>query len=329
MGFVGDSFGRHLTLGVEEELMLLDPESFALASGVERLLGPPGLKTELFSCFVETNTPVCETAFEALAELERLRAVVGAAAARAGLAYAATGAHPFSQPEEQEIIHEPRYLAMLAERPSARRQLVCGLHVHVGMESFDRCLTTLEAILPWLPAVLALSLNSPYLEPRQNGVLSGRAARLLELPRAGPPPVLEDRCSWDQLVAANGGDYTRIWCDLRPHPRLGALEIRMADQQTHVRRSAAFAALLQALCRAAELPAQPLDRDEYLHARALAARGVAATEALLSLVEPAARELGTWELVELLWEPQEAHLQLEVGERAGRVAVARDLVLRS
>ena len=309
--------------------MLLDPETFALTPGVERLLGPPGLKTELFSCFVETNTPVCETAFEALAELERLRTVVGVAAAREGLAYAATGAHPFSQPEEQEIVQEPRYLTLLSERPAARRQLVCGLHVHVGMDSFDRCLATLEAILPWLPAVLALSLNSPFLEPVEDGVLSGRAARLLELPRAGPPPALAGRASWKQVVAASGVDYTKIWWDLRPHPRLGTLEIRMADQQTHVRRSAAFVALLQALCRAADQPAQPLDRDEYLHARALASRGVAPTDALLALVEPAARELGTWELVEVLSGPPEAHRQLEVGERAGRVAVARDLVVRS
>jgi glutamate---cysteine ligase / carboxylate-amine ligase len=318
-----------LTLGVEEELMLLDPETFALASGVEQVLGPPGLKTELFSCFVETNTPVCETAFEALAELERLRAVVGEAAARGGLAYAATGAHPFSQPEEQDIIQEPRYLAMLAERPVARRQLVCGLHVHVGMANFEQCLTTVEAVLPWLPAVLALSLNSPYLEPVEDGVLSGRAARLLELPRAGPPPVFADECGWRDFVVANGGDYTKVWWDLRPHPRLGTLEIRMADQQTHVRRSAAFAALLQALCRAAKPPPRPLERGKYLHARALAARGVAATQPLLELVEPAARELGTWDLVELLSEPQEAHRQLEVGRRGGRVAVARDLVLRS
>ena len=149
--------------------MLLDPETLALTGGVERLLGPPGLKTELFSCLVETNTPVCETALEALAELERLRVVVAESAAREGLVVAATGAHPFSQPEEQDVVQEDRYLAMLAERPKARRQLVCGVHVHVGMESFERCLATLEAVLPWLPAVLALSVNSPYLRPVRPG----------------------------------------------------------------------------------------------------------------------------------------------------------------
>ncbi|MBA2385125.1 MAG: hypothetical protein H0V68_10760, partial [Actinobacteria bacterium] len=154
-------FGRHLTVGVEEELMLLDPETLALAAGVERVLGPPGLKTELFSCLVETNTRICDRASDVLEELVRLRQLAGGRAGHAALALAATGSHPFSRSDEQEIVREPRYLAMLAERPTARRQLVCGLHVHVGMATFERCLETLEAILPWLPAVLALSVNSP------------------------------------------------------------------------------------------------------------------------------------------------------------------------
>ena len=190
--------------------------------------------------------------------------MVREAAEREGVVVAATGAHPFSQPEEQEIVQEERYLAMLAERPKARRQLVCGVHVHVGMRSFEECLATLEAILPWLPAVLALSVNSPYLEPVAPGVLSGRAARLLELPRAGPPPPLPDRETWERVVAPIG-DYTRIWWDVRPHPRLGTLEIRIADQPTDVRRSAALAALLQALCVAAE------PRDDPSIARTISA----------------------------------------------------------
>jgi len=324
-----DAFGRHLSLGVEEELMLLDPQTFALSPGVERLLGSPGLKTELFSCLLETNTAVCETAEEVLAELERLRTLVLDAAAREGLAVAAAGAHPFSRPEEQQIVQEPRYLTLLAERPSARRQLVCGLHVHVGMESFERCLQTLEAVVPWLPAVLALSVNSPYLEPGEPGVLSARAGRLLELPRAGAPPVLTDRAAWERVVQSTAsGDYTKIWWDVRPHPRFGTLEIRIADQQTDVRRSGAVAALLQALCLAAAPRPRTLDRGGYASARELAARGVAPVGELLELVEPVARELGTLALIDLLREPPEAYRQLAVGARAGCVAVAADLVAR-
>jgi carboxylate-amine ligase len=92
---VESSFGRRLTLGIEEELMLVDAETLELAPGVERLLGPEGLKTELFSCLVETNTPVCESAAEAGDELVRLRSVVREAAGEEGLSVAAAGSHPF------------------------------------------------------------------------------------------------------------------------------------------------------------------------------------------------------------------------------------------
>jgi carboxylate-amine ligase len=325
-----DGFGRRLTLGVEEELFLLDPETWALSPGVERLLGPAGLKTELFAAVVETNTPVCGSAEEALAELVRLRGVVQEAAARESLAVAAGGTHPFAVPEEQEIVPEPRYVKMLEEMGrGALRQLVAGLHVHVGMGSFEECLATIEAILPWLPAVLALSVNSPYLDGAETGVLSARAGRLLELPRGGPPPPLATRSDWERTIADIGEDYTRIWWDVRAHPRLGTVEVRMADQPTDVHRAAALTALVQALVEAAEPVAAPLEREEYLVLRASAALGAGPTEELLALVEPAARRLGAWELVERLREPPEAHRQLEVGRRDGLAAVAADLVARS
>jgi glutamate---cysteine ligase / carboxylate-amine ligase len=305
---VADSFGRSLTLGVEEELMLLDPETFALAPGVERLLPEPGLKTELFSCLVETNTPICESVGQARDELVRLRRVVLERAAREGLAVAAAGSHPFSIPEEQRIVQEPRYQKMVNELGAiAKGQLVCGLHVHVGMESFDACLRTLAGIRPWLPAVLELSANSPYLAGEETGALSARLARLRQLPRGGPPPRLETVADWKAAVDAAGVDYTRIWWDARPHPRLGTLEVRIADQPTSLDRAAALVALVQALCAAPPAPGGDL----------------------LGAVEPAARELGTWGLVELLREPPEALLQLELGRRNGLEAVAADLVRRS
>jgi carboxylate-amine ligase len=305
---VGDSFGRSLTLGVEEELMLLDPETLALAPGVERLLPHEGLKTELFSCLVETNTPVCRTVAEARDELVRLRRLVSQRAAGEGLAVAAAGSHPFSLPAEQPIVQEPRYLKMVDELgPVARGQLVCGLHVHVGMASFDACLRALAWIRPWLPALLDLSANSPYLAGEETGRLSSRLGRLHELPRAGRPPRLASAAEWEAAVAEAGVDYTRIWWDARPHPRLGTLEVRVADQPTSVERSVALTALVQALC---------------------AAPPEAGTN-LLDAVEPAARDLGTWELLEPLREPPEALRQLEIGRRDGLEAVAADLVRRS
>ena len=305
---MADSFRRSLTLGVEEELMLLDPETFALAPGVERLLPRDGLKTELFSCLVETNTPICETAFEAGDELRRLRRLVVELAESEGLAVAAAGSHPFSIPEEQQIVREPRYRKMVDELgATAKGQLVCGLHVHVGMESFETCLRTLEGLRPWLQAVLEVSANSPYLAGEESGVLSSRLGRLRLLPRGGPPPRLGTVAAWEAEVSAAGVDYTRIWWDARPHPRLGTLEVRIADQATSVDRAAALVALVQALCAA---PPQPED-------------------AILDAVEPAARELGTWELIVTLREPVEALRQLDIGRREGLEAVAADLVRRS
>ena len=173
--------------------MLLDPETLELAPGVERLLGPEGLKTELFSCLVETNTPVCESASEAQDELVRLRHLVAERAARENLVVAASGSHPFSIPEEQPIVDEPRYVEMVEELgPIAKGQLVCGLHVHVGMESFDACLRALAGIRPWLSAVLGLSANSPYLAGEETGALSSRLARLRRLPRARPAAAAGD-----------------------------------------------------------------------------------------------------------------------------------------
>jgi carboxylate-amine ligase len=305
---VRDSFGRSLTLGVEEELLLLDPETLALAPGVERLLPQVGLKTELFSCLVETNTAVCETAAEAREELVRLRRLVAGLAGHEGLVVAASGSHPFSIPEEQPIVQERRYVKMVGELGAiAKGQLVCGLHVHVGMESFAACLRTLAGIRPWLPALLELSANSPYLAGEETGALSSRLARLRQLPRGGPPPTVATVEEWEAVVEEAGVDYTRIWWDARPHPRLGTLEVRVADQATSVDRSAAVVALVQALCAAPPEPGPEL----------------------LGAVEPAARELGTWELVESLREPPEALRQLEVGRREGLRAVAEDLVRRS
>ena len=243
--------------------MLLDPETFALASGVERLLGPPGLKTELFSCLVETNTPVCETRGGGA---RRARA---AAAPRArprppasGLAVAATGTHPFSPPEEQEIVQEPRYLEMLEERPSARRQLVCGLHVHVGMESFEQLprRRSRRSCRGFRPCSRSPSTRPTSTAPSR-ACSRAAPARLLELPRSGAPPRARPArrgsgSSRTRAATTRGSGGT---CG--PHPRLGTLEVRIADQPTSVRRAAALAALVQALCVAAAAPAAPLDRD--------------------------------------------------------------------
>jgi carboxylate-amine ligase len=237
-----------------------------------------------------------------------------------------------------------------------RHQGVQGLHVHVGMASADDCWRCLEGILPWLPVVLALSANSPWLAGEVTGMASNRAPVLAELPRAGAPPAFGGYAGWERWVerlaeAGIAQDYTRVWWDVRPHPKLGTLEVRMPDQPTDVRLSVAFAALLQALCAAVlegELAPPAADGDrgrgDYAQNRWAAARfgpraellhpdgrsaGTAAElgAELLERLAPAAAELGSTELLARI-DPAACEGDLQLEHETAREAAA-DLVART
>jgi carboxylate-amine ligase len=349
------------SVGVEEEVMILDAETLALAPKVDLLIAeseqlelPGRLKTELFAAIVELNTNTCDSVAEAHQALRELRRAAARISAENGLSIAAAGSHPFSDPEEQQIASDPRYKEFVGfAGVSARRQGVSGLHVHVGMPSADACYATLEAVLPWLPLVLALSANSPYLAGRATGLASNRAEVLGQLPRAGAPPPFGSYAAWEAFVVRLIGlgladDYTRFWWDVRPHPRFGTLEIRMPDQPTSLGVTAGLSALLQALCATvADRAAGPADRGDYAQNRWAALRFGAAAELihpdgtrlarapelareLLDLVAPAAEELGVTEPLQAL-DPStcEGERQLEIGERAGLESVCADLVERT
>ena len=234
--------------------MILDAETLAQVPRVDVLADPPRLKTELHAAIVELNTEICATPEDALAAVRRLRAEGAAKAAAHGLRLAAGAAHPLTVPEELDVVQEPRYLEFVEYAgPSARRQGVSGLHVHVGMPSGDDCVHVLETVLPWLPVVLALSANSPFLAGCVTGFLSSRAPVLAELPRSGAPPVFATYADWEAHVERLmrlelPRDYTALWWDIRPHPRFGTLELRMPDQPTAVERTGGFVALLRGLC---------------------------------------------------------------------------------
>jgi glutamate---cysteine ligase / carboxylate-amine ligase len=350
------------SLGVEEEIMILDPDTLALAPGVEALLQaaegqdlPGVLKMELLASMVELATDVCATPQDALAALRELRTAADERARAAGLRIAAAGTHPFSLPQAQDIAPDPRYREFVEYAGiSARRQAVCGLHVHVGMPSAEECMQALEGVLPWLPLVLALSANSPYLAGEETGLMSARAEVLALLPRAAAPPVFGSYAEWEAFVErfvdiglADG--YTRFWWDIRPHPRFGTLEVRAPDQPTSVELTAALVTLLQALCLTVleTEPLQPANRGDYAQNRWAALRFgpraelihpdgdrlVPAPELmheLLSLIEPAVRELGSVELIRA-FDPRfcEGDRQLEVGRDRGLDAVAADAVERT
>jgi carboxylate-amine ligase len=347
-----------LTLGVEEELMILDAATHDQVGAVQQLLDgvagralPGGLKTELFASVVELATGICADVNEATAAVRELRAATAEVAAAHGLAIAAAGTHPFARPEAQPVVDEQRYTAMAGYFGlAARRQGVQGLHVHVGMPSGDAAWNALEWLLPWLPLVLALSANSPWLAGETTGLASNRAPVLTELPRAGAPPHLgsyDGFVAWVDRLGALGvmPDYTRLWWDVRPHPRLGTLEIRMPDQPTSAAATTRLVALVQALAATGlEAEREPFDRGLYAQNRWTAARfGPEATlihpdathvatvpelwTELRGLLRPAATRLGTDALLdEIDATTCEGALQLAAGDPR---AAAADLVART
>jgi carboxylate-amine ligase len=325
-----------LSLGVEEEVMILDAETLEPVGAVEVLVAgaasldlPGTLKTELHSSVVELATGICADVEEAVAALRELRAAAGRIARANGYVLAAAGAHPSAALDSLPVVQEERYLRMIREVGfAASRQGVNGLHVHVGVGSREQCWERLEAVLAWLPVVLAVSVNSPFVDGRETGMLSNRAGILAELPRAGGPPAFGSYDAWEAwvegLVALEVmADYTRIWWDARPHPRFGTLEIRIADQPTSLERTALLVGMLRDLVAFAA--PRETSRADYAHNRwAAAHQGLAAL-----LIHPdgdhmaSARELAHELLGSAPPEP-EAHAQLRAGP-----AVAADLVART
>ncbi len=280
-------WGSVLTLGVEEELMLVDAETLsqraASSDVIPRVRAERGLvKHELFESIVELNSGVCGSPDEALDIVRSLRRATAAAAAEIGCTIAASGSHPVDVASEQKIADEPHYREFVEYAgATARRQGVQGVHVHVGMPDAETCLRVMEHVIPWLPLVLALSANSAWFEGQRTGLLSTRAEILGLLPRHGAPPRFETWSEWERLVRrfCDSGvvdTYTAIHWDIRPHPKYGTLEIRMPDQPTDVERTGAFVRLVHALAAwALEQPAplvQTGDRAVYDQNRWAASR---------------------------------------------------------
>jgi carboxylate-amine ligase len=357
------AFGRRRpwSVGVEEEIMLLDAETLGLVPASSDLLDEAGdlevpgrLKLELFASVLELTTDPCETADEAEEALRGLRRRTDEAASRLGLRLAAAGTHPTALPADQEIADDPRYRAFVEYAGvSARRQGVNGLHVHVEMPSEEACFAALEGALPWLPLVLALSANSPYLAGEETGLASNRAEVLAQLPRSGAPPAFGSFDGWERFVerfvaAGLAEDYTRFWWDIRPHPRFGTLEVRMPDQPTTLERSAAFVALVQTLCaHFAGADGAAADRGAYQQNRWAALRFGGEAELLhpaedrtapvaelfdelLDRVAATADELGTAGAIRVFESVEPEGLrQLAVGRDRGLHAVSADIVERT
>ena len=268
------------SLGVEEELMLVDAETLEPAhDGFSRVFGEATerIKPELFESFVEITTPVVETPEEVEAELRALRGEVAERAAEHGLAVLATGSHPTAR-GRVPLVPLERYRRLKEQLgPQLYRQRVCGLHVHVAVPDPDTCLRAFEGIMPRLPDLLAESANSPFWDGVESGRRSIRSRILLELPTGGTPPVLR---SWEDWQAATQGDSKRRHWDAWPRPEYGTLEVRVLDQPTSLGRTVKLAAEVQRLVReAAETDGNPFDRAEYAAQRDAASRDGGGPEA--------------------------------------------------
>jgi carboxylate-amine ligase len=244
--------GAETTFGLEEELMLLDPESFDLAPVAARLFGKDErFKLELPASQVEIVTsphPTVEGAVEELAA--RRRALAEAVGHTVRLA--AAGAHPFASPEGE--LNEGEHYGRLARAygPVARRQLVCGLHVHVAIGSAERTLAVYNALRGYLPELAALGANAPLYAGRDSGLASVRPLISGMLPRQGVPPAYG---SWGELTAdLSWGSAAQLisgsrgwWWELRLHPQFGTIELRVPDAQSTIADVAALAATAASL----------------------------------------------------------------------------------
>jgi len=250
------------TLGVEEEYMLLDPESFDLVQHIEMVLDAiqgdelaGRLNAELMQSVLEIATPVCRTAGDVMEELTTLRGYVRDVARGQGLRVGSAGTHPFSLFERQRITAKDRYHALIDQlQYVARRELIFGMHIHVAVDDPDKAIQIVNGLLPHLAPLLALSASSPFWRGEPTGLASSRQIVFSAFPRSGPPPRFRDYEDYASVVGQlerTGciADYTHIWWDIRPHPKWGTIEVRICDAVTRLEDAVAIAAYCQALVK--------------------------------------------------------------------------------
>ncbi|MFD3191420.1 carboxylate-amine ligase [Sedimentitalea sp. HM32M-2] len=252
---------QEFTLGIEEEYLLVDRDSLNLAEAPEALMTAcqsdlqGQISPEFLQCQIEVGTRVCASIDEAREDLKRLRSCVARHAADHNLAPIAVSCHPFADWKSQQHTEKDRYNALQrALGGVARRMLICGMHVHVGLEEEALRIDLMPQLSYFLPHLLALSTSSPFWQGDDTGLASYRLTVFDNLPRTGLPPHFD---SWTDFQRTTGTlielgvieDTTKIWWDLRPSHNFPTLETRIMDVQPRLEHTLALAAVIQAITR--------------------------------------------------------------------------------
>lgn len=250
---------NQFTLGIEEEYMILDPESRELKSHEQQIVQEgqkvikDKVKAEMHQAVVEVGTDICKDIDEAYHDVAILRKTISDIAVSLGYSIGASGTHPFSQWELQLITEHARYHDIVNElQDAARSNLIFGLHVHVGVDNREMAMHIANSTRYFLPHIYALSVNSPFWEGRHTGYKSFRTKVFDKFPRTGIPDSFDTIEAYDKyinlLIKTNCIDNAKkIWWDLRVHPFFNTIEYRICDVPMTVDETITIAALFQAV----------------------------------------------------------------------------------
>ncbi len=249
------------TIGIEEEYLLVDQQTYQLVHAPDSLIEAckkdlaGKVSPEFLQCQIEIGTGVCQTIGEARKDLAHLRRTVARHAADIGLAPIAASCHPFADWKDQHHTDKERYNQLRRDLAGvARRMLICGMHVHVGIPDEDMRINLVNQLKYFLPHLHALSGSSPYWQGEDTGMNSYRLTVFDNLPRTGLPPYMKDWAQFSSTVDTliDLGlieDASKIWWDLRPSSRFPTIESRICDVAPRMEVTLTLAALTQCLTR--------------------------------------------------------------------------------
>ncbi|MEX1138468.1 MAG: glutamate--cysteine ligase [Bacteroidota bacterium] len=247
-----------MTLGVEMEIQVLDAKTKDLTPGSPKIFEKLGgersnIKAELMQAMIEINTGICANIQEVQRDLEKQISILDSVGSELGVEFASAGSHPFARYSDRIPYPAERYKYLIdRNRWLARRLMIFGLHIHVGMFDAHHAMAMNNAMLHYMPHLLALSASSPFWQGKETGLASSRVTIFEALPTGGHPCTFqtwnEFELFYDAMIASKSiSSIKDIWWDVRPHPDFGTLEIRVCDGMSTLRETVALVAFTQCL----------------------------------------------------------------------------------